>query len=212
MRIGILGGTFDPIHYGHLVLAEEARATLDLARVLLVPAHESPLKLHEQHSPAEHRWRMVELAIAGNPNLALSDVDLRRPAPSFTVDTLELLRQEHGPDADLYFLMGIDSLAGILSWRSPARILALATLVAAERPGATVDLEALEAALPGLGGRLRLLHIPEIGISSRDLRRRVRAGLPIRYQVPEAVEAYIREQNLYRDPVFHGAGCGGHSA
>ena len=212
MRIGVLGGTFDPIHYGHLVLAEEARATLALERVLLVPARESPLKLHEQHSPAEHRRRMVELAIAGNPHLALSDVDLRRPAPSYTVDTLELLQQEWGPQTELYFLMGIDSLAGILSWRAPARIMALATLVAAERPGAAVDMDALESALPGIRDRVRMLHIPEIGISSRDLRRRVRAALPIRYQVPEAVEAYIHARDLYRSPAPREASARGYSA
>lgn len=197
MRVGVLGGTFDPIHYGHLVIAEEARVRLQLDRVIFVPAKTPPHKLQQRYSPAQHRLHMVQRAIASNPYFAVSDVELTRPGLSYTVDTLAILQQEFGPAAELYFLMGMDSLAGLLSWHRPADIIARAYLAVAVRPGYQVDLETLEGALPGVSERMRLLEIPAIGISSRELRQRVRAGLPIRYQLPDSVEAYIREHNLY---------------
>lgn len=198
MRVGVLGGTFDPIHYGHLILAEEARARLQLTRVLFVPAKDPPHKLQQPHSPAADRARMVELAIVGNAAFELSEVDLARPGPSYTVDTLGALQQALGPEAELYFLMGLDSLANILTWHRPADIVARAQLAVASRPGYTVDLAALEQALPGISARTHMLDIPEIGIAAWDLRRRVAEGLPIRYQVPEEVERYIRARGLYR--------------
>lgn len=198
MRIGILGGTFDPIHYGHLIIAEEALVCLKLAKVLFVPARTSPHKLGEIHTPAEHRLRMVQLAIAGNPGFEVSEIDLARPGPSYTVDTLALLQAALGPQAELFFIMGLDSLANLLTWHQPARILAQAQLAVAVRPGYEANLEALERALPGVAARTVFLHAPEIGISAHDLRRRIREGLPIRYQLPERVEAYIAEHNLYR--------------
>ncbi len=204
MRIGVLGGTFDPIHYGHLILAEEARVCLSLARVLFVPAKDPPHKLGQPYSPAAGRLRMVELAVAGNPCFEVSLVDLERPSPSYTVDTLACLQEALGPEAELYFLMGVDSLANILTWHDPPGIVARAHLAVALRPGYSADLQALERALPGLTARTHFLTIPEVGISAHDLRRRVSLGLPIRYQVPECVEAYIREQGLYRV-----AGAGG---
>ncbi len=198
MRVGVLGGTFDPVHYGHLIIAEEALARLLLARVIFVPAKDPPHKLHQSHAPAGDRLRMLQLAIAGNPCFAVSAVDLARPGPSYTVDTLAILQEELGPEAELYFIMGLDSLANILTWHRPAGILARARLVVATRPGYSVDLQALERALPGVSARTQFLAAPEIGISSHDLQQRVREGLPIRYQVPESVEAYIVEHGLYR--------------
>ncbi len=197
MRVGVLGGTFDPIHYGHLVIAEEALVCLELKRVLFVPAKSPPHKLQQPCSPAEHRLEMVRLAIAGNPCFEASEVDLARPGPSYTVDTLALLHRQFGPRAELYFLMGTDSLANILTWHRPADILTQALLVVAARPGYAADLQSLERALPGITERTRFLHTPELGMASHDLRRRVREGLPIRYQVPESVEAYVRAHNLY---------------
>ena len=198
MRFGVLGGTFDPIHYGHLIIAEEARVRLQLTRVLFVPAQNPPHKLAQPYSPAEHRLRMVELAIASNPAFAVSRVDLDRPGPSFTADMLALLQEELGPTAELYFIMGADSLANLLTWRNPAQVLARARFAVAARPGYHADLAALETQLPGLGARTHILPTPEIGIASHELQQRVREGLPIRYQVPEGVEAYIREHVLYR--------------
>ena len=197
MRIGVLGGTFDPPHYGHLVIAQEALVVLQLAQVLFVPAKDPPHKLHQRYSLAEHRLRMVELAIASNPGFAISRVDLEREGPSYTVDTLACLRRQLGPEAEFYFLMGMDSLAGILTWYRPAEILAQAYLAVATRPGYGVDLQALESILPGITHRTRILEAPELAIASHDLQRRIRLGLPIRYQVPDSVEAYIKEHGLY---------------
>ncbi|MBC7263037.1 MAG: nicotinate-nucleotide adenylyltransferase [Chloroflexi bacterium] len=196
-RIGVLGGTFDPIHYGHLIIAEDARATLGLERVLFVPARRSPLKQPHSSAPAHHRVRMVELAIASNPHFELSRVDLERPAPSYTVDTLRLLQEAWGPRADLYFIIGADSLADLLRWHQPEEIIRLCHLVVAPRPGHRADLEALETHLPGITARTILLHSPEVGIAAVDLRRRVREGQSITYQTPPEVEAYIREHRLY---------------
>ena len=199
MRIGILGGTFDPIHYGHLILAEEAWACLELERVLFVPAREPPHKLRQPNSPAADRLEMVRLSVASNPHFDVSDIELARPGPSYTVDTLALLQEALGPQAELYFLMGLDSLANLPTWHDPAGIVARARLVVARRPGYEADLERLEGVLPGITARTHFLALPEIGIASHDLRRRVREGLPIRYQLPEAVEEYIYARGLYRE-------------
>jgi len=197
IKLGLLGGTFDPIHIGHLIIAEEARACLGLERVLFVPAKVSPFKLQSTFAPAEDRLRMVELAIAENPHFGISRVDLERRGPSFTVDTLRALRQEYGPATRLYFILGLDTLAGIRHWRSPEEVIRLARLVAVQRPGFTVDWEALERALPGLRAATEVITTIHLGISSTDIRDRLRQGRPIRYQVPAAVERYIREHHLY---------------
>ncbi len=196
-RIGILGGTFDPIHYGHLIIAEDARVYLRLKKVLFVPAYEPPHKPGHTYSAFEHRVRMTELAISDNPHFAISLIEAGRPGPSYTVDTLRQLQAELGADVELHFVVGMDSLANILTWHTPADLLSLCRLVVAERAGYQVDLPALEQALPGLRQRLEMIDTPELSISSTDLRRRVRQGLPIRYQVPPDVEQYIYEHKLY---------------
>jgi len=198
-RIGVLGGTFDPIHNGHLVIAEEVRVRMGLERVLFVPARISPLKLARRTTPAHHRCRMIELAIAGNPFFALSRVDLDRPGPSYTVDTLRLLKTQLGDEAGIFFILGQDALSTILHWRAPAEIMRLAHLAVVSRPGYRADLSSLEAALPGLRDALTILESPELSVSSTDLRQRLRKGWPIRYQVPDAVMAYIQEHHLYRN-------------
>ncbi len=198
-RLGILGGTFDPVHHGHLVAAQEARYQLDLDRVLFVPAGRPPHKPRQPITPAPHRLRMVELAIASSPYLAISRVDLDRPGPSYTVDTLELLQAEWGPDALLFFIQGADLLADILTWHQPQRLIQLCQLAVVERTGVEVDLERLEGHLPGLASRIQWVRMPGLDISSRDLRERVREERPISYLLPSAVEAYIFEQGLYRD-------------
>lgn len=198
-RLGILGGTFDPIHHGHLVAAEEARHQLDLERVLFVPAGSPPHKPLQPITPAGHRLNMVELAIASNRHLAISHVDLDRSGPSYTVDTLDLLRAEWGPDALLFFIGGADLLADILTWHQPQRLIESCELAVVERPGVELDLEPLEEQLPGLTARIHWVRMPGLDISSRDLRARVREGRPISYLVPRAVEAYILEQGLYHN-------------
>lgn len=197
MRVGLLGGTFDPIHIGHLIIAEEARVRLNLDKVLFIPARRSPHKLDEAPCALEHRMRMVELAVADNPYLDVCRLEAERPGPSYTVDTVESLRVAYGPGVDLFFIMGMDSLEGLSRWREPQRLISMVRIVAVGRAGCTVDLRALERELPGIGERLDLLPTLQIGISSTELRRRVREALPIRYQVPAAVEKYIVEHGLY---------------
>jgi nicotinate-nucleotide adenylyltransferase len=196
-RLGLLGGTFDPPHYGHLVLAETARVQLGLDCVLFVVAGRPPHKPARPITPDPHRLAMVEAAIVGNPAFAISRVDLDRPGPHYTVETLSLLRREY-PEAELFFLIGGDSLAQFLTWRDPAGILGQARLAVMPRPGYEPDLAALERALPGMGGQLAWLDAPFLDISASDLRRRVRQDLPIRYLVPPPVEAFVREHRLYK--------------
>lgn len=203
-RIGVLGGTFDPIHYGHLVIAEDARVYLRLEQVLFVPAFLPPHKPEGSYSPFEHRVRMVELAIADNPHFALSSIEARLPGPSFTVDTVRHVQAELGSEAELYFVIGMDSLANLLSWHKPEELIHLCRIVVAERAGYQVDLRALGAGLPGLLQRLELIDTPELSISSTDLQRRVRNGLSIRYQLPPRVEDYIQAHSLYlAEPAAH---------
>ncbi|MGQ9598040.1 MAG: nicotinate-nucleotide adenylyltransferase [Anaerolineae bacterium] len=196
-RLGILGGTFDPIHHGHLVAAEEARHQLQLDRVLFVPAGTPPHKPRQPISPIFHRVRMVELAIAGRPYFSLSRVDAERSGPSYTVDTLELLRAEWGPEPAFFFIEGADSLADILTWYQPHRLLELCDLAVVGRPRVQLDLPHLESLLPGLTARIHWVHMPRLEISSSDLRARVRDGRPIAYLVPPAVETYIMDHGLY---------------
>lgn len=204
-RIGIIGGTFDPVHYAHLAIAEEVYCTLKLSRVVFVPAGEPPHKTGLPITPTEQRLAMLRLALAGNPHFALSLVDLQRPGPSYTVDTLRLLRQEMGPLVDFYFIIGGDSLQDFPHWYDPEGILAQATIVALMRPGYThihTSSKHLEMLLPGLEQRLITLAGPKMEISSTDLRQRVCEGKPIKYQTPEAVEAYIFAHQLYQsEPV-----------
>lgn len=199
MRVGILGGTFDPIHIGHLVSAEEARVELELERVFFAPTRLPPHKLDHAVSSVEHRLAMVELAIASNPHFAISRVDIDRSGPSYTVDSIELLKDEWGPGAEIYFIMGSDSLLDILTWHDPQQLIRLCRFAVVSRPGYQVDLHELDALLPGLASRVQMLHAPELAISSTDIQRRVRGGLSIKYQVPAAVEDYIYQHKLYQN-------------
>jgi nicotinate-nucleotide adenylyltransferase len=197
-RVGVMGGTFDPIHYGHLAAAEECRVALRLDVVLFMPAGEPPHKRGRQISPAADRVRMVELAIESNPRFELSRIDVDRAGLSYSVAALDQLRRELGPDAQLWFVMGADSLADILTWREPERLLELARVAAVNRPGAPDPApERLEPRLPGASARVDVVEIPDLAISGTDLRRRVAEGRPIKYQLPEAVERYVVERGLY---------------
>lgn len=194
-RIGVLGGTFDPIHYGHLAAAEEARAKLSLREVIFVVAGLPPHKLDEEITPAEDRYAMVELAIASNPHFSLSRIDIDRPGPSYTVDSIALLRQQR--TGEICFIMGMDALMEIDTWHQPQRLIQLCRLVAVERPDFVPDLGRLEAAVPGIAARTEIIEMPQMEISSTDLQRRVREGLPIKYQLPPQVEEYIYQHRLY---------------
>lgn len=196
MRLGVLGGTFDPLHLGHLILAEYSREQLALERVLFVPAGQPWRKADRTVSAAGHRLQMARLGTADNPALEVSGVEIERPGPSYTADTLEWLLTT-GPGASLTLILGQDALLDLPHWVRPRRILELATLAVARRGGSNNSEEALRA-LPGLEERLVWLEMPRIDISASEIRARVRRGLSIRYLVPGAVEAYIREHGLYR--------------
>jgi len=197
MRLGLFGGTFDPIHLGHLILAEQCRESCGLDRVWFVVAGEPPHKPGGRTAVA-HRLEMARLAVAGHSAFAVSEIETRRPGPHYSVETLESVRQD-SPGEELFFLIGADSLADLISWREPARIAQLATIVVVNRPGMEeVDPPSLPDFGPG-SHRLLSVTIPPIGIASTDLRRRLAEGRSIRYQVPRGVEAYIEAQELYRD-------------
>jgi nicotinate-nucleotide adenylyltransferase len=201
-RIGLIGGTFDPIHYGHLAIAEEVHARLNLAEMVFILAGQPPHKPGRVITETRHRLAMLEMAIASNPHFTLSRVEVDRPGPSYLADTLRILREQWGSDTALYFLVGWDSLEELHTWYMPDAILAqLAHLVAVGRPGYTDEGERrkqLEARLPGITQRLLVVPAPQLEISSTDLRQRVAEGRPIKYQLPEAVEQYIVEHHLYR--------------
>ena len=201
-RFGILGGTFDPPHFAHLFIAQEALARLGLDRVYFVPAGEPPHKMGRQISDSSHRLAMLERAIAGNAGFAITTIELGRPGPSYTVDTLAQLRAEWGPQSELAFILGWDMLLDLPHWHQPRQIVrALDWVVAIHRPGYDAewsDDEAIMSALPGLSAKLIRLPIPQLGISATDLRSRVASSLPIRYLVPDSVADYIAEHGLYR--------------
>lgn len=200
MNIGMFGGTFDPVHLGHLIVAEESRVRLGLERVLFVPAGMPWMKaLRRDVTPAAHRVAMVRLAIASNPHFELSTIDVERPGSSYSVETVGRLRQSLGPGAEIYFILGCDSLNQVDRWKEPGRLISMCHMVAAPRPGCRPpDLERLEKLFPGVTERTVLLEMDPIGISSSEIRRRVAEGGSIRYLVPPEVEAYIRAEGLYR--------------
>jgi nicotinate-nucleotide adenylyltransferase len=199
MRVGVIGGTFDPIHIGHLIIAEGARDALDLQRVIFVPAGQPPHKRSSQISPAEHRLEMVRLAIAGNGHFTASRVDIDRGGPSYTVDTIRLLHDAWGADARIYFLIGGDSLAELPMWYQPERLLEICQVVAVPRPGYELDLESLDVKIPGASERIQMLSMPLVDLSATEIRDRIRDRRSIRYLVPHAVERYIYRHHLYRE-------------
>ncbi len=192
MRLGLYGGTFDPIHLGHLILAEACREACGLDRVWFVVAGAPPHKPGGRTDVA-HRLEMARLAVAGNPTFEVSEIETRRPGPHYSVETLEAVRLER-PEDDLFFLIGADSLVDLPHWKGPDRIMRLASLVVANRPG-------FEPPVPDVPPDARPIHrvaIPPIGIASHEIRRRLLDGRTVRYQVPRAVEAYIEAHRLYR--------------
>lgn len=202
MRIGILGGTFDPIHYGHLVAGEEARRALGLERVLFVPASRPPHKLDYRVTPAKLRLEMVRLAIADNEGFELSTIDIDRSGYSYTVDTVALLQEQLGPRAQLFFILGEDALADLPTWHKPEKLLQMCQLIAVNRPGYhSFSLRLLERQLPGVERCVHQVRIPELAIWSTELRARVASGLSIRYLVPDGVHSFIYEHELYANHI-----------
>lgn len=197
MRLGIFGGTFDPPHLGHLILAEAAREQLALERVLWAVAGQSPFKVDRPISPALIRAAMVQAAIADNPAFTLSRVDLDRPAPHYTIDMLKLLGQEF-PAAEFFFLMGEDSLRDLPRWRNPQDLLALTKLAVLQRPEVETDLSELEVQLPGIAQRVCWIKAPQLELASSDIQRRIREGHSVRYMLPEGVKALIEREHLYK--------------
>ncbi len=198
MKTGVLGGTFDPIHNGHLTVAEEVRIQLGLTKILFVPAGQPWLKEGIPISAAEHRVKMVRLAITDKPYCELSTIEVDRPGPSYTVDTISELQAQFGEEDELFFILGWDNLAQLPRWREPSRLIKMCHLVAVPRPGYSLPaLDSLEALIPGLSQRLLLLDKPEVDIDSTAIRNRVAQGLSIRHLVPEPVERYIKQNKLY---------------
>lgn len=201
MRIGVFGGSFDPVHYGHLLLAETCRESCQLDEVRLIPAAVSPHKTSQDRVPGAQRMEMLQLAIGGHPSISAWDIELRRGGLSYTVDTLRTLRSEQ-PNDELFFLMGADCLHDLPTWREPAAICQLACPIVVGRAGSPpVDLERLSGiATAEQIARIRdhWVEMPLIELSSSEIRRRVREQRSIRYRTPRAVEKYIETEGLYR--------------
>ena len=193
-RLGVYGGTFDPIHTGHLAIARGVVAHCGLDRLLFVPSARPPHKQGHAMAPPDDRYHMAELATRHDPRLEVSDTEINRPGLSYTVDTLEALRRKYGGASEIHLVLGADSLLEIDTWHAPDRIFDLATVVTVPRPGK--DLTGVD---PGWLDRVVTIHLPEIDVSSTDIRRRVGQGLPIAHLVPEEVAGYIEERGLYRD-------------
>jgi nicotinate-nucleotide adenylyltransferase len=199
MKTGILGGTFDPIHNGHLAIAEEVRTSLNLKEVFFLPAGQPWMKSDKTISPARYRVEMISLALAARPYFKLSTIEIEHQGPSYTVDTLAKLKAQAREPSDLYFIVGWDNLARMPLWKDPLKLIQMCFLAAVPRPGYDrPDMEKLEAELPGISKKVILIYKPRIDISATDIRNRVGQGLSISGMVPEEVAGYIKKKGLYR--------------
>ncbi len=198
MNVGILGGTFDPVHSGHLILAEVAREQLNLNEVLFIPAGQPWLKVERTITPAEHRLRMLRLALDDTPYFRTSEMEIKRSGPTYTIDTIKALKERLSAEDELFFILGQDNLMQLPQWQDAPELIKLCYLVAAPRPGVKKpDLKALEAEIPGIRQRVMLMKEPLVNISATDIRARVTRGLSVRHLVPEPVNRYIKEHRLY---------------
>jgi nicotinate-nucleotide adenylyltransferase len=195
-RLGVMGGTFDPIHYGHLVTAEEALGQFDLDEVVFVPTGLPWMKTHNHVSPAEDRYLMVVIATASNPRFSVSRIEIDREGPTYTVDTLRAIKEERADDPELFFVTGADAMLEIFAWKDADDVLELAHFIAATRPG--YDIPAFEQEAPSRHPHVNVMTVPALAISSTDIRLRVREGRPIRYLLPEGVKSYVEKLGLYR--------------
>ncbi len=194
-----MGGTFDSIHLGQLLIADAARKQLQLDSVVFIPAGRPWLKAGRDISRSEHRLAMVELAIKGRPNFSVSKIELDRPGPTYTIDTLEQIRHEQGPETELFLILGMDSLRELPRWQQPARLFELCTVVGVSRPGyEDVAPSCLDEIADGASRRVEFVRGPLLNISGTVIRDRASLGQPLRADVPGPVEAYILEHGLYR--------------
>jgi len=201
MKIGVLGGTFDPIHNGHLAIAEEARSYLNLNEVIFLPAGQPWMKSDRSISPARHRTAMIGLALQARPYFKSSTIEIEHQGPSYSVNSMAELKAQAVEPTDWYFILGWDNLSKIPQWREPAKLIEMCFLAAVPRPGyERPNMKKLEAALPGISKKVILMDKPRLEISATDIRNKVAQGIPISGLVPEAVEKYIRENGLYRKP------------
>lgn len=197
MRIGILGGTFDPIHLGHLIIAEEVRIKLGLSEIIFIPTGQPWLKVDHRVTPAIQRTEIVRLAIEGNPYFKLCTLEVERTGPSYSVDTVAALREKLGAHP-LFFILGSDSIAELHLWKEPSRLVQMCKLVVVPRVGLSPpDVNSLEIAIPGVSDRVIQLDAPVIDISSSEIRKRLAQGLSVRYLVPDEVGRYIARKELY---------------
>jgi nicotinate-nucleotide adenylyltransferase len=198
MKIGVLGGTFDPVHLGHLAMAEEARKALGLEEVLMVPAGQPVWKTPQRIAPAEHRLRMLRLALDEKPHLQVSMIEMERTGPSYTADTLDELKKRYGGEVEIYFILGWDSLSHLPEWHEPERIIDKCYLVAVPRPGfPRPRLEDLERKLPGITKKVVMMNRPRRDISASEIREMAARGQSIDGMVPGPVAAYIAKNRLY---------------
>jgi len=220
MRLGLLGGSFDPVHNGHLAIAQQTREALGLDQILFIPTSHPPHKPNGSLAPARDRYEMVRLAIASDPSLAISDVEIRRPGKSYSIDTIRLLQQEYGAHTQLFFLIGLDAFLDFPSWRDPRTLLQLCSFVVLSRPGLSFRSFSTVSLLPpippssltdldagrisqievSLGKqRLTCLRLPPCAVSASDIRVRIRQGLPVANLLPPLVESYILRHHLYHE-------------
>jgi nicotinate-nucleotide adenylyltransferase len=220
MRLGLLGGSFNPVHGGHLAIAHHTREALQLDQILFIPTSHPPHKPNASLAPAQDRYEMVRLAIASDPSLAISDVELRRPGKSYSIDTIRLLQHDYGAHTQLFFLIGLDAFLDFPSWRDPRTLLELCSFVVLSRPGLSFRSLSTVALLPPIPypsladldagriprieapiGRQRLICLkqPPCPISASDIRARIRQGLPVANLLPPLVESYILHHHLYQE-------------
>lgn len=195
-RLGVMGGTFNPIHLGHLMIAEEARQAFHLDKVLFIPSYITPNK-NVNGATVQQRLTMVRLAIADNPHFTVSDMEIRRQGNSYTVDTLETLKRMYGPSYILYFISGTDTIHDLHNWNRPERILQICQFVGCTRPDGSEAIDDVIASFGKLGKHILKLPVPTMEISSTMLRQRIRDGLSVRYMIPKEVIQYIEKNGVY---------------
>jgi len=200
MRVGVLGGTFDPVHMGHLIIAEEAQNKLGLSEVIFIPAGDPWLKAGSNITDGMIRLNMLKMALEGNPSFRIDTQEIDRKGPSFTVDTIVNLSSRLKAGSEIYFIIGLDALADLAKWKHPRHLADICCFATMKRPGYTaLDLKALEVDIPGVSERIHILDNIQVDISSSNIRQRLYSGLSIRYLVPAGIKEYIESVNLYRD-------------